>query len=216
LDRVLRRASRDAHRAEARWRPLAHAGDTDRPWRRHPRGESRRRSRGIVAKRRDSRYRARPARRQLAQDQETPPVRSSSSAAGLRAAAARDGRIGRPPPRVYDESRALQYGRRVGSRLTPTGPRRLQELLTPLIRDTSPFTPGPTKPPRTGNLHPTPRFVVEVEFREWTKTVPCEPPPTKASAPTRHPRCQRESPHDAQEASDGEGESKDRRRPVAG
>jgi bifunctional non-homologous end joining protein LigD len=63
----------------------------------------------------------------------------------------------------------LRYAGRVGTGFTEAELDRLAKLLTPIERDTSPFdAPGEPSPPR-GAVWVEPRYVAEVEFREWTQ-----------------------------------------------
>jgi bifunctional non-homologous end joining protein LigD len=59
----------------------------------------------------------------------------------------------------------LKYAGRVGTGLTETELRRLVELLEPLRRDTSPFSPAPRV---KDAVFVEPELVAEVEFTEWT------------------------------------------------
>ena len=59
----------------------------------------------------------------------------------------------------------LKYAGRVGTGLTETELRRLVELLEPLRRDTSPFSPAPRV---KDAVFVEPELVGEVEFTEWT------------------------------------------------
>jgi len=59
----------------------------------------------------------------------------------------------------------LKYAGRVGTGLTETELRRLVELLEPLRRDTSPFSPAPRV---KDAAFVEPELVAEVEFTEWT------------------------------------------------
>jgi bifunctional non-homologous end joining protein LigD len=59
----------------------------------------------------------------------------------------------------------LRYAGRVGTGLTESELRRLVELLEPLQRDTSPFTPAPRVKDAT---FVEPKIVAEVRFTEWT------------------------------------------------
>jgi bifunctional non-homologous end joining protein LigD len=59
----------------------------------------------------------------------------------------------------------LKYAGRVGTGLTETELRRLVEMLEPLRRDTSPFSPAPRV---KDAVFVEPELVAEVEFTEWT------------------------------------------------
>jgi bifunctional non-homologous end joining protein LigD len=60
----------------------------------------------------------------------------------------------------------LRYAGRVGTGLTESELRRLVELLEPLQRATSPFTPAPRVKDAT---FVEPELVVQVRFTEWTR-----------------------------------------------
>jgi bifunctional non-homologous end joining protein LigD len=64
-----------------------------------------------------------------------------------------------------DPDARLKYAGRVGTGLTEAELRRLVELLEPLRRDTSPFSPAPRV---KGAVFVDPELVAEVEFTEWT------------------------------------------------
>jgi len=67
---------------------------------------------------------------------------------------------------VYEPGGALRYVGRVGTGFTEKELARLQRLLSPLRRDSSPFDAG-ERPPRE-SVFVEPRQVAEVEFAEWT------------------------------------------------
>jgi bifunctional non-homologous end joining protein LigD len=67
---------------------------------------------------------------------------------------------------VYEDGR-LRYAGRVGTGFSEQELDRLERLLRPLERKSSPFTLGP-KPPRE-SVFVEPRLVAEVEFTEWTQ-----------------------------------------------
>jgi bifunctional non-homologous end joining protein LigD len=67
---------------------------------------------------------------------------------------------------VYEPDGALRYVGRVGSGLSDRELARLNGLLEPLARKSSPFTAG-ERPPREA-VFCEPRLVVEVEFAHWT------------------------------------------------
>jgi bifunctional non-homologous end joining protein LigD len=170
---------------------------------------------GIVAKRRDGRYR--PGQRDGSWLKLKNTARQELVVGGWTPGSGRrNGRIGALLLGVHDDTGALQYAGRVGSGFTAHDLAELQELLTPLIRDTSPFAPGPAKPPKTATFA-DPEVVVEVEFREWTKDGALRAPVYKALRTDKRPRdVKRESPHHAQEASGGVDDRKivdDRPRP---
>jgi bifunctional non-homologous end joining protein LigD len=162
---------------------------------------------GIVAKRRDSRYR--PGQRDGSWLKIKNTARQELVVGGWTPGSGRrDGRIGALLLGVYDESRALQYAGRVGSGFTEQDLDELQKLLKPLTRPTSPFAPGPTKPPRTATFA-DPEVVVEVEFREWTQDGALRAPAYKGLRTDKPPRdVKRECPQNAQEASGGVGDRK--------
>jgi bifunctional non-homologous end joining protein LigD len=65
-----------------------------------------------------------------------------------------------------DPDARLKYAGRVGTGLTESELRRLVDLLEPLRRDTSPFSP----PPRVKDaVFVEPELVAEVKFTEWTR-----------------------------------------------
>jgi bifunctional non-homologous end joining protein LigD len=69
---------------------------------------------------------------------------------------------------VHDEDGSLRHIGRVGTGFTEAELDRLAELLAPYVREDSPFAPGGPKIPRNA-VFVEPRFVAEVEFREWTE-----------------------------------------------
>jgi bifunctional non-homologous end joining protein LigD len=66
------------------------------------------------------------------------------------------------------ENDELRHIGRVGTGFTEKELDRLSKLLTPLVRDDSPFAPGGPKIPRNA-VFVDPKHVAEVEFREWTE-----------------------------------------------
>jgi bifunctional non-homologous end joining protein LigD len=84
---------------------------------------------------------------------------------------ARSGRLGALLAGVYedggDEPR-LRYVGRVGTGFDEAELRRLNDLLEPLARDTSPFGAG-ARPPREARFC-EPELVAEAGFSEWTRT----------------------------------------------
>jgi bifunctional non-homologous end joining protein LigD len=66
------------------------------------------------------------------------------------------------------ENGELRHIGRVGTGFTEKELDRLSKLLAPLVREDSPFAPGGPKIPRNA-VFVEPRFVAEVEFREWTE-----------------------------------------------
>ena len=162
---------------------------------------------GIVAKRRDGRYR--PGQRdgswlKLKNTARQELVVGGWTAGGGRRAA----RIGALLLGVHDDSGALLYAGRVGSGFSEQDLDELQELLKPLVRKDSPFARGPIKPPRTATFT-DPEVVVEVEFREWTKDGALRAPAFKGLRSDKPARdVKRESPRAVEEASGGAGDRK--------
>jgi bifunctional non-homologous end joining protein LigD len=76
-------------------------------------------------------------------------------------------RIGALLAGVWDNGELRHIGR-VGTGFTEKELDRLSKLLAPLTREDSPFAPGGPKVPRNA-VFVEPRFVAEVEFREWTE-----------------------------------------------
>jgi bifunctional non-homologous end joining protein LigD len=77
-------------------------------------------------------------------------------------------RIGALLAGVHHENHELRHIGRVGTGFTEAELDRLAKLLAPYVRDESPFAPGGPKIPRNA-VFVEPRFVAEVEFREWTE-----------------------------------------------
>jgi bifunctional non-homologous end joining protein LigD len=77
-------------------------------------------------------------------------------------------RIGALLVGVWEEDRLRHVGR-VGTGFTEAELDRLAQLLGPHEREDSPFAAGGPKIPRTA-VFVEPRFVAEVEFREWTES----------------------------------------------
>lgn len=67
---------------------------------------------------------------------------------------------------VHEPSGELRYVGRVGSGFSDAELDRLEHLLTPLQRSTSPFTAG-ASPPRDAH-YSEPTLVAEIEFSDWT------------------------------------------------
>jgi bifunctional non-homologous end joining protein LigD len=121
---------------------------------------------GIVAKRLDSTYL--PGRRSDAWRKVKPAQGQELVVGGWLPGAGRlDGRLGSLLVGYHDGDGALQYAGRVGSGLDETARARLEQLLAPLVRDTSPFAHTPKLKSPTWV---EPRVVVEVAFHEWTRT----------------------------------------------
>jgi bifunctional non-homologous end joining protein LigD len=79
----------------------------------------------------------------------------------------------------------LKYAGRVGTGLTETELRRLVELLEPLRRDTSPFSPAPRV---KDAVFVEPELVAEVEFTEWTSAGAARAPVYLGLRDDRDPR----------------------------
>jgi bifunctional non-homologous end joining protein LigD len=77
-------------------------------------------------------------------------------------------RIGALLVGVYEDDGRLRHTGRVGTGFTDAELDKLSELLVPLERADSPFAPGGPKIPRNA-VFVEPRFVADVEFREWTE-----------------------------------------------
>jgi bifunctional non-homologous end joining protein LigD len=77
-------------------------------------------------------------------------------------------RIGALLAGVHDEEGGLRHIGRVGTGFTEAELDRLGKLLAPYEREDSPFAPGGPKIPR-GAVFVEPKFLAEVEFREWTE-----------------------------------------------
>ncbi len=123
---------------------------------------------GIVAKRTDATYR--PGRRDGSWLKIKHTNRQEFVVGGFTPGrGSRGGRIGALLLGVHDESGALRYAGRVGSGLTEAEVERLADLMTPLVRQDSPFAAGPARPPKAATFT-EPELVIEVEFREWTAT----------------------------------------------
>jgi bifunctional non-homologous end joining protein LigD len=119
---------------------------------------------GVVAKRLDSTYQ--PGRRSGSWVKVKRPGRQEFVVGGwLAGKGTRSRRIGALLLGVNDAGGSLRYVGRVGSGFSERELGRLQALLEPLRRDSSPFAAGGT--PR-GALFCEPELVVEVSFSEWT------------------------------------------------
>jgi bifunctional non-homologous end joining protein LigD len=122
---------------------------------------------GIVAKRLDSPYE--PGRRSPCWIKVKNVERQEFVIGGwLPGEGRRRDRIGALLVGVREEDGSLRYAGRVGTGFTEADLELLAELLAPLERPTSPFAPGPPKPPRE-SIWVEPKYVCEVEFREWTQ-----------------------------------------------
>jgi bifunctional non-homologous end joining protein LigD len=119
---------------------------------------------GIVAKRLDSRYE--PGRRTGAWVKTKHTLRQELVIGGwLPGEGRRTERIGALLMGYYDDG-AFRYGGRVGTGFTDQVLADLAARLTPLRRNTNPFTPSPKLPRNAVFVEPC--LVAEVEFREWT------------------------------------------------
>ena len=121
---------------------------------------------GVVAKRLDSVYEA--GRRSRAWMKWKRLLRQELVVGGwMPGTGGRSGRIGSLLVGYYDAAGAteLRYAGRVGTGFSEAELARLETKLTPLRRDTSPFTGG--KVPKTA-VFVEPVVVVEVRFTEWT------------------------------------------------
>jgi bifunctional non-homologous end joining protein LigD len=120
---------------------------------------------GVVAKRVDSAYR--PGARASAWVKVKTVARQELVVGGwMPGKGKRRGTIGALLLGVHDRDGALRYAGRVGSGFTERELARLQTLLAPFERATSPFTAG-SSPPREA-VFAEPRLVVEVQFANWT------------------------------------------------
>jgi bifunctional non-homologous end joining protein LigD len=118
---------------------------------------------GVLAKRIDSQYV--PGRRSNAWIKVKNVRRADAVIGGwLPGEGNRSGRIGALVVGYFDDD-GLRYAGRVGTGFTQTELARLQELLAPLQRETSPFT-GRQPPRETGFVEP--ELVCSVEYSEWT------------------------------------------------
>jgi bifunctional non-homologous end joining protein LigD len=121
---------------------------------------------GVVAKRLDSTYR--PGRRSDAWRKVKPHQSQELVVGGWLPGAGRlEGRLGSLLVGYHDDEGALQYAGRVGSGIDETARTRLEHLLAPFTRDTSPFAQTPKLKAPTWVK---PAVVVEVFFHEWTRT----------------------------------------------
>ena len=110
----------------------------------------------------------------------------------LPGAGAREGRIGALLVGYHDGT-TLVYAGKVGTGFTERMLARLQSLLEPLRRETSPFDAG-TRPPRAA-IFTEPRLVGEFQFTEWTRSGQLRHPAFKGLREDKDPRTVvRESP----------------------
>jgi bifunctional non-homologous end joining protein LigD len=98
----------------------------------------------------------------------------------------REQRIGALLVGVYETDGALRYVGRVGSGFSEHELDRLERLLSPLHRGSSPFDMG-VKPPREA-VFCEPKLVAEVEFSEWTSAGSLRQPRYKGLRDDKDPR----------------------------
>jgi bifunctional non-homologous end joining protein LigD len=103
----------------------------------------------------------------------------------LPGAGAREGRVGALLVGYYDGPK-LVYAGKVGTGFTERMLERLQSLLEPLRRDSSPFEAG--MPPPKGAIFLEPKLVGEFEFTEWTRTGHLRHPSFKGLRDDKDPR----------------------------
>jgi bifunctional non-homologous end joining protein LigD len=121
---------------------------------------------GIVAKRLDSTYR--PGARTTSWIKIKNVGRQELVIGGwLPGEGRRRQRIGALLVGYYEPDGGFRYAGRVGTGFTEAELDRLSSLLTPVERESSPFTAG-EQPPREA-VFVEPRLVAEIEFTEWTK-----------------------------------------------
>jgi bifunctional non-homologous end joining protein LigD len=119
---------------------------------------------GVVAKRVDSPYRAGKRTREWLKLKHQ--LRQEFVVGGwTRGGGRRTGGIGALLIGYYDDDGAFRYAGKVGTGFTEKELDRLEALLQPLARETSPFAAG--RAPRTAEWV-EPEVVVEVHFTEWT------------------------------------------------
>jgi bifunctional non-homologous end joining protein LigD len=120
---------------------------------------------GIVAKRLDSVYE--PGRRSLSWRKVKHDLRQEFVVAGWTPGKGRrEGRVGALLLGYFDHDGELNYAGKVGTGFTGAELERLDVLLVPIARETSPFTG--TGVPRDAHFV-VPRYVAEVRFAEWTE-----------------------------------------------
>jgi len=122
---------------------------------------------GVIAKRLDSAYE--PGRRSLSWVKVKNLYRQEVVIGGwVPGDGRRRERIGALLVGVYDDDHQLRHIGRVGTGFTEAELDRVAKLLGPFGREDSPFSPGGPKIPRNA-VFVEPKFVAEVEFREWTE-----------------------------------------------
>ena len=122
---------------------------------------------GIVAKRLDSRYR--PGQRDGSWLKIKNTARQELVIGGFTAGEGRrGGAVGALLLGIPEDGGTLRYAGKVGTGFSDDELERLGRLLRPLVREGSPFEPGPLQVPR-GASFVEPRLVAEIEFREWTR-----------------------------------------------
>ncbi|MEA2398188.1 MAG: bifunctional non-ous end joining protein LigD, partial [Thermoleophilaceae bacterium] len=149
---------------------------------------------GIVAKRLDSRYE--PGSRSGAWIKIKNKRRQVLVIGGwMPGEGKRESRVGALLVGYHDADGVLHYAGRVGSGFKERDLNRLEQLLGPLRRKTSPFKGGPKLP--RGAVFVKPELVCEVEFTEWT-----------AEMVLRHPAYKGLRDVDAKDVVLGEGEAR--------
>lgn len=97
----------------------------------------------------------------------------------------RPGRLGSLLVGYYSDG-ALRYAGRVGTGFTDEEKARLESLLAPLERDSSPFSAPPPLPSSLAAARfAEPELVAEVEFAEWTRTPLLRSPSYKGLRPDK-------------------------------
>jgi bifunctional non-homologous end joining protein LigD len=139
---------------------------------------------GIVAKRLDSRYE--PGRRTGAWVKVKHTLNQELVIGGwLPGEGRRSDRIG-ALLMGYHEDGAFRYAGRVGTGFTDTTLADLAARLSPLRRDSSPFTPTPKLPRNAVFVEPS--IVADIEFREWTSERVMRAPSYKGLRDDKAPR----------------------------
>jgi bifunctional non-homologous end joining protein LigD len=140
---------------------------------------------GVMAKRLDSTYRPGARSRTWVKIKG---VRRQELVVGgwLPGKGKREERIGALLVGVYETDGTLRYVGRVGSGFSEQELDRLERLLGPLRRDSSPFGTG-VRPPREA-VFCEPKLVAEVEFSEWTSGGSLRQPRYKGLRDDKDPR----------------------------